>query len=76
MDVLSGLVNLTTCNLLHKEWFKLRRSYEDRMVLETGDKSILKTRRGTFQEDIFLQYCEAEGKYIPIVHPESITKGL
>lgn len=76
IDVLSGLVNLTTCNLLHKEWFKLRRLYEDRMVKETGDKRILETRRGTFQEDIFMNYCEDEGKYIPIVHPESVTKGI
>ena len=76
IDVLSGLVNLTTCNLLHREWFKLRRSYEDRMVLETGDNKIYQGRRGTFQEDIFMQYCEGEGQYIPIIYPEAITKGI
>ena len=76
IDVLSGLVNLTTCNLLHREWFKFRRSLEDRMVSETGDERILNSRRGTFQQDTFLQYCEGEGQYIPIVYPEMITENL
>ena len=46
------------------------------MVKETGDERILESRRGTFQEDIFMNYCEDEGKYIPIVHPESVTEGI
>lgn len=46
------------------------------MMSETGDERILDSRRGTFQQDTFLQYCEGEGQYIPIVYPEKITEGI
>mmetsp|Transcript_562 Transcript_562/g.843 ORF Transcript_562/g.843 Transcript_562/m.843 type:complete len:538 (-) Transcript_562:19-1632(-) len=75
IDVLSGLVDLTTCNILLREWFLLRREYEDRMYQESGDANILSSRRGKFKQDVFLDYCEGEGKYIPIVHPKEVLTG-
>jgi hypothetical protein len=72
IDSLNGFVNITTCNAMHKKWFELRRDYEDRMVQLTGDTSVIATRRGTFHPEIFLDYCNGEGDYIPIAFPEQM----
>ncbi|KAL7464722.1 hypothetical protein ACHAXS_005088 [Conticribra weissflogii] len=66
---LKNLVNVTACMNLVREWFVLRREFED--ALEKASSGFVKPspRGGKFQDDYFLGYCEKDSKYIPINPP-------
>lgn len=68
---LANLVNIDTCSLLVKEWFKLRQEFED--ALETASDGQVKPspRNGAYYKDYFLGYCRGErgGNYVAIEPP-------
>ena len=66
---LNNLTNITTCGLLFKQWFDLRKDYEDLLKDKAGlDPS---PRVGGYKTDMFGRYCKAGGKagYIPMAVP-------
>jgi len=80
---LSHLTNITTCMLMHKEWFQLRQELEDSIVeIIRGDNNsakkmanskLMPERVGTFEKEFFLGYCRNSYDYIPMVLPENFT---
>ena len=66
---LQNLVNVTMCMDLVREWFALRKDFEDELRIASGGKAELSFREGAFQSQYFLGYCSAEGKYLPMKPP-------
>mmetsp|Transcript_12208 Transcript_12208/g.18339 ORF Transcript_12208/g.18339 Transcript_12208/m.18339 type:complete len:516 (+) Transcript_12208:50-1597(+) len=68
---LHNLVSIDNCSRLVKEWFKLRKEFED--ALETASNGQVKpsTRDGVYYKDYFLGYCRGErgGNYVAIEPP-------
>ena len=62
------------CMSLHREWFSLRREFDELHSGLTSNEEIRegirKSRTGDFEPEHFLGYCEGEGKYMPMVFPE------
>eukprot|EP00980_Cylindrotheca_fusiformis_P018078 scaffold5799_cov110-Cylindrotheca_fusiformis.AAC.5 len=66
---LDNLTNTTTCGLLTRKWFDLRRDFEDRLQKASGLEPA--ERSGTFKEATFGGYCKGRGTYIAMnVPPE------
>jgi len=66
---LENLVNVTMCMDLVREWFALRREFEDALTVASGGAAKLSDRTGGFQDQYFLGYCKGDGKYTAIEPP-------
>jgi hypothetical protein len=67
---LNNLTNITTCGLLTRKWFDLRREFEEQ--LEKASGVVPAKRDGTFEEASFGGYCKGGGQYIAMnVPPET-----
>jgi len=64
---LENLVNVTYCMSLVKEWFALRRDFEDELKRASGKEP--SRRDGKYEDGHFLGYCRGSGGYIPIEAP-------
>ena len=64
---LENLVNVTYCMSLVKEWFALRRDFEDELKKASGKEPSM--RDGKYEDGHFLGYCKDSGSYIPIEAP-------
>jgi len=65
-----ALTNATMCMLLHQEWFKIRREFDELYYSVSKDKKILSRRIGKYNEEFYLGYCETESKYLSMIFPE------
>ena len=66
---LKNLVNVTMCMNLVREWFELRKEFEDALEIASGGDVKPSPRTGTFEDGYFLGYCKSNGGYIPIIPP-------
>jgi hypothetical protein len=66
---LENLVNVTMCMDLVREWFVLRKEFEDDLLTSSGGKAELSKRNGAFESQYFLGYCSGEGNYVPMKPP-------
>jgi hypothetical protein len=66
---LENLVNVTMCMDLVREWFELRKEFEDELLTSSGGKAKLAERNGAFESQYFLGYCSGEGNYVPMKPP-------
>ena len=66
---LQNLVNVTACMDLVREWFALRRDFEDNLQSASQGKAELSSRNGAFESQYFLGYCSSDGKYVPMKPP-------
>ena len=64
---LENLVNVTYCMSLVKEWFELRKDFEDELKRASGKEP--SKRDGRYEDGHFLGYCRGSGGYIPIEAP-------
>lgn len=64
---LQQLTNVTTCGLLFRKYFELRRDVEDRIAAAAGKP--VSARTGTFHPEYFLGYCQ-KGRYINMELPD------
>ena len=68
---LENLVNVTYCGLLVREWFELRREFEDAMERSFNGQMRRPFHSGKYQEEIFLGYCHRSGGYVAMESPPS-----
>jgi hypothetical protein len=68
---LQELTNITTCGILFRKYFQLRRDIEYIVTQVAGVPSVIPG--GTFHEDFFLGYCERRGKYKSMNLPDGLT---
>jgi hypothetical protein len=67
---LDNLTNITTCGLLTRKWFDLRREFEEQ--LEKASGVVPAKRDGTFEKGSFGGYCTSKRQYIAMnVPPET-----
>lgn len=66
---LENLVNVTYCMALVREWFELRREFEDALEAASDGAVRPSPRSGRYQSDHFLGYCNRDGGYIAIEPP-------
>jgi len=59
------------CYLLHKEWFKLRKEFDELLYSVYNDEIILSRSWGKYNVEHFLGYCKDESKYLSIKFPQS-----
>lgn len=74
---LQHLTNRTTCHKLFAEWFRLRRDFEEQVLLASNGKVLPSPHDGNYLPHAFLGYCLGPGRYIPLVPPPAgfdITK--
>ncbi|KAG7344636.1 hypothetical protein IV203_019032 [Nitzschia inconspicua] len=69
---LNELTNVTTCGLLFRRWFDLRRDFED--ALERAAGVVPSPRNGKYEPQYFGGYCEDRGRYIPMNPPPPSSK--
>lgn len=62
---LQELTNITTCGLLFREYFSIRRDIELR-IIEQGGLLQRKIETGDYHPEYFLGYCKRAGIYNPI----------
>jgi len=69
----TGVINATTCGLLHREFFLLRRDLEEKIVSVLGDVFQAKTYEddNAIYPEFFLGYCKKTKK-----HPYRAMPGL
>jgi hypothetical protein len=63
---LSHLTNITTCGLLFRKWFELRKDLE--LQLQKYNVEPAK-HKGAFHEEYFMGYCSSNSMYIPMNPP-------
>jgi len=61
--------DITTCMLLHREWFLVRKEFEELHYSVSKNEEILSRNTGKYNEEHFLGYCEDEGKYLSMIFP-------
>ena len=66
---LQNLVNVTMCMDLVREWFELRKDFEDELQSASGGKAELSFREGAFESQYFLGYCSGDGRYVQMKPP-------
>ena len=63
--------------LLHKEWFQLRKEFDELHHSVSKNEAIISRNTGKFKEEYYLGYCNDEGDYNSMLFPEhdfDITK--
>jgi hypothetical protein len=68
---LQQITNATTCSLLTRQYFLVRRHIESLVALKSGTPA--KVYDGSYRADSFLGYCRSPGAYQPM---EPLPKGF
>eukprot|EP01083_Nonionella_stella_P242513 845894_1 len=66
---LENLVNVTYCMNLVREWFQLRKEFEQALEIASDGQVKPSTRDGAYVDGYFLGYCKSSGGYIAIEPP-------
>jgi len=66
---LENLVNVTYCMELVREWFVLRREFEEALEVASEGKTKPASRTGGYEDGYFLGYCHREGGYVAMEPP-------
>ena len=65
-----SLVDIDMCYKLHREWFQIRKEFEELHYSVTKNEGIIGKGKGDYKKEYYLGYCTGEGKYNPMVFPE------
>jgi len=66
---LENLVNVTYCMNLVREWFELRREFEDALEIASDGQVKPSSRTGAYEDQYFMGYCRKSGGYTAIEPP-------
>lgn len=66
---LENLVNVDYCMNLVREWFELRKQFEDALEIASDGQVTPSKRDGAYKDEYFMGYCNRSGGYITIEPP-------